>query len=689
MFPCSKEIDYQCWLNYGPLENTYFEEQYKDYLENIVINENSPVINSIKDELCYFTKKLLNIDTVIAPISAKIKFTVISTVGMSEFVDKFIKEGEVSALKEEGFLIKMVNDSDKSFILLASKSHRGLLYGTFKLIQHIQMGKSLDNLNLLENPYVSLRMINHWDNLSGSVERGYAGKSIFYSNNELVENLDRIRDYARLLSSAGINSIVVNNVNVGEEETKLIDSKIDIVEKLNEIFRSYGIKIFLSINFASPVIIGGLKTADPLSEEVANWWKERVDFIYSRIPDFGGFLVKADSEGQPGPFSYHRTHADGANMLARQLAPHRGLLIWRAFVYNCYQDWRDEKTDRAKAAYDTFMPLDGKFLDNVILQIKNGPMDFQVREPVNPLFGGLQKTNEILELQITQEYTGQQKHLCYLVPQWKEILEFDTFMFGKGSTVEKIISGSLFNSRNFGMAGISNVGDDINWTGHILAQANLYGFGRLAWSPDLKSEEITEEWIKCTFGNNEYIVENLTPMMLKSWNIYEKYTAPLGIGWMVNPGNHYGPNVDGYEYSRWGTYHRADHFGIGVDRTLKSGTGYTAQYHKQNFEKFEYLDSCPDELLLFFHHVSYIHKLKNNKTVIQHIYDTHFEGVELVQWLIDTWQQLKKFIDSRRHESVLSRLLEQKEDAKEWRDVINTYFYRKTMISDEKGRKIF
>ena len=689
MFPYSKEVDYQCWLNYGPLENTYFEEQYRDYLESIVVSENSLVIDSIKNELCYFTKKLLNIDTVIAPVSAKNKFTIISAVGTSEFVDKFIKKEEASALKEEGFLMKTVNDSDKSFILLASKSHRGLLYGSFKLIQHIQMGKSLDNLNLLENPGVSLRMINHWDNLSGSVERGYAGKSIFYSNNELVGNLDRIRDYARLLSSIGINSIVVNNVNVGEEETKLIDSKIDIVEKLNEIFRSYGIKVFLSINFASPMIIGDLETADPLNEEVANWWKERVDFIYSHIPDFGGFLVKADSEGQPGPFSYHRSHVDGANMLARQLAPYRGFLIWRAFVYNCYQDWRDEKTDRAKAAYDTFMPLDGKFLDNVILQIKNGPMDFQVREPVNPLFGGLQKTNEILELQITQEYTGQQKHLCYLIPQWKEILEFDTFMFGEGSTVKKIISGSLFNSRNFGIAGISNVGDDINWTGHTLAQANLYGFGRLAWSPDLKSEEITEEWIKCTFGNNEYLVENLTPMMLKSWNIYEKYTAPLGIGWMVNPGNHYGPNVDGYEYSRWGTYHRADHFGIGVDRTLKSGTGYTAQYHKQNFEKFEHLDSCPDELLLFSHHISYIHRLKNNKTVIQHIYDTHFEGVEDVQWLIDTWQQLKEFVDSKRYESVLSRLSEQKEHAEEWRDVINTYFYRKTMISDEKSRKIF
>jgi len=308
---------------------------------------------------------------------------------------------------------------------------------------------------------------------------------------------------------------------------------------------------------------------------------------------------------------------------------------------------------------------------------------------VNPLFGGFQKTNQILEFQITQEYTGQQKHLCYLVPQWKEVLDFDTFLFGEGTSVSKIVSGSVFNSQNFGIAGISNIGDEINWTGHTLAQANLYGFGRLAWDPSLTSKKIIEEWIKCTFGNNETVLNNLSEMMLKSLNIYEKYTAPLGVGWMVNPGHHYGPNVDGYEYSRWGTYHKADHCGIGVDRTLKSGTGFTAQYRQQNFEKYEHLDSCPDELLLFFHHVSYIYKLSNNKTVLQHIYDTHFEGVEDVQWLIDKWQGLERYIDSKRYSSVYQRLLEQKESAKEWRDVINSYFYRKTMIYDKKGRKIY
>lgn len=689
MFPYSTETDYQCWLNYRPLNKSIFYNQYRSILRNIVITEKNIIIESIKNELYYAIKRLLNIELIITETPKTDKFTIISRLNESELINKYVTTKEKMTMKEEGYLIKKVNDSQREIMILTSRSFKGLLYGTFELIKFLQMGKSFDELYILENPLIPLRIINHWDNLDGSIERGYASKSIFYSRNKLVENLDRIRDYARLLSSIGVNSIVINNVNVGKEEAELINNNIDIVEKLYEIFKGYGLKIFLSINFASPIIIGGLDSADPLNSEVRKWWKEKVKFIYEHIPDFGGFLVKADSEGQPGPFYYNRTHVDGANMLADALAPYNGLLIWRAFVYNCYQDWRDKKTDRAKSAYDTFKPLDGKFADNVIIQIKNGPMDFQVREPVNPLFGGLLNTNEILELQITQEYTGQQKHLCYLVPQWKEVLDFDTHLFGKGTTVAKIISGLPFNSNNFGIAGISNIGDESNWTGHTLAQANLYGFGRFGWNPHISAEEVTKEWMERTFGCDKYIENSLSDMMMKSWNIYEKYTAPLGVGLMVNPGHHYGPNVDGYEYSRWGTYHRADHFGIGVDRTLKSGIGYTRQYHDENFKKFEYLDSCPDELLLFFHHVSYIHKLKNNKTVIQHIYDSHFEGVEEVQYLIDTWKKLKGSVDNKIFDSVLKKLLEQKESAIEWRDVINSYFYRKTMINDEKGRIIY
>jgi len=376
-------------------------------------------------------------------------------------------------------------------------------------------------------------------------------------------------------------------------------------------------------------------------------------------------------------------------MLAEALEPFGGIIIWRAFVYNCLQDWRDLETDRAKAAYDNFMPLDGKFRDNVILQIKNGPMDFQVREPVSPLFGGMKNTNQILELQITQEYTGQQKHLCYLIPQWKEILQFDTYARGRGSTVERIVTGSVFPQKHTGFAGVVNVGNDHNWTGHTLAQANLYGYGRLSWNPELSAEEITDEWVRLTFGNEPGLIKTISRILLTSWEVYEKYTSPLGIGWMVNPGHHYGPSVDGYEYSPWGTYHRADHFGIGVDRTTEKGTGFTGQYYPENAKLYESMEKCPEELLLFFHHVSYTYHLKSGKTLIQHIYDTHFEGVEKVKEMIKCWQDMKGVIFDETYNHVLARLKIQLDHAREWRDVINSYFYRKSGISDELNRKIY
>lgn len=552
------------------------------------------------------------------------------------------------------------------------------------------MRDHLHDLRIVENPRNQLRMINEWDNMDGSIERGYAGGSIFFEHNKVTNNLQRIKDYARILSSIGINAIAFNNVNVHEEETKLITRKfLPDVAKVANIFRQYGIKTFLSINYASPIQLGKLETADPLDEKVRAWWKETVADIYRYIPDFGGFLVKADSEHRPGPFTYGRNHAEGANMLAEALAPFGGIVLWRCFVYNCLQDWRDRKTDRARAAYDHFKPLDGLFHDNVVLQIKNGPMDFQVREPVSPLFGAMPKTNQMLEFQITQEYTGQQKHLCYLVPQWKEILDFDTFANGKESPVKSIVDGSQYDYKVSGITAVSNVGNDENWTGHLLAQANLYGYGRLTWNPNLSTEEVTTEWTRATFGDNEEVIQTIHEMLLQSWLIYESYTAPLGVGWMVEPGHHYGPNVDGYEYSVWGTYHYADCHGIGVDRTVATGTGYTAQYFAENYELYEHLETCPDSLLLFFHHVPYTHKLKSGVTVIQHIYDTHFSGAEQAEQLLESWRSLEGKVDSERFQQVLERLEHQAEHAKEWRDVINTYFYRKSGIPDEKKRTIY
>lgn len=601
-----------------------------------------------------------------------------------------VSRQDLEELQQEGYLIRSVETDGISRLLLIGGTDRGVLYGAYHILRLLAMDEKLDALQIVENPSSQIRMINQWDNADGSIERGYAGRSIFYENNEFSKDTERIRDYARLLASVGINAIAINNVNVFEVETTFImRDKLPDVARIADLFRAYGIKLYVSINFAAPMQTGGLLTADPLDPGVQAWWKDRAKDIYEKIPDFGGFLVKADSEHRPGPFTYGRDHADGANMLADALAPYGGLVIWRCFVYNCLQDWRDRSTDRAKAAYDHFGPLDGRFKDNVILQIKNGPMDFQVREPVSPLFGVLERTNQMMEFQITQEYTGQQIHLCYLVPQWKTVLDFDTYAKGEGSTIKRIVSGELFNARYNGYAAVSNIGDDLNWTGHTLAQANLYGYGRLIWNPELSAEQIAEEWIRLTFGNDERVIEVIQQMLMNSWPIYESYTSPLGVGWMVTPHTHYGPDVDGYEYSAWGTYHFADRDGIGVDRTVATGTGYTAQYHSPNRERYEALETCPDELLLFFHHVPYTHVLQCGKTVIQHIYDTHFEGAEQAEQLVQQWAGLKEHLDSERYTQVEERLLEQARHAKHWRDVINTYFYRKSGIPDAQGRTIY
>lgn len=525
---------------------------------------------------------------------------------------------------------------------------------------------------------------------------------MFFEAGRLGERAARIRDYARLTASICINAVAINNVNVHAEETRLLSpERLGDVARVADILREYGIALYLSVNFAAPMALGGLATADPLDPAVAAWWRETTAEICRHIPGFGGFVVKADSEHRPGPFTYGRDHADGANMLADALAPFGGTVVWRCFVYDCKQDWRDRRTDRARAAYDHFMPLDGAFRDNVVLQIKHGPMDFQVREPVSPLLLGLRRTRIALELQITQEYTGQQRHLCYLLPMWKEVLAFDG---GEGLTVADAVGlravgegdegrgGSAVarrNRRGGGIAAVSNVGTDANWTGHLLAQANWYGYGRLAWDPSLSAEAIGREWIRMALGPDPVVEETVIRMLMASYDIYESYTAPLGVGWMVNPHHHYGPNVDGYEYSPWGTYHYADRDGIGVDRTVATGTGYAGQYPAAAAALYESRDTCPDELLLFFHHVPYGMRLKSGKSVIQHIYDTRFEGADRAAGLLAAWESIADRLPVRVYASVRERLAHQAEHAREWRDQLNTYFYRKSGIPDACGRMIY
>ncbi len=685
----NKYKGYECWLHYIKFSNE-MAEKYGKIFGRIVINENTRVMKSAVKELTLAVNQMIGIDPVVSQNVGDDNYVILGTFKDSAIIKGLINDEEIQKTGDEGFIIKFVDDGNKKVIVITGKTDRGVLYGTFSMIRIMQTEKSIENLYISESPKNPVRSINQWDNMDGSIERGYSGKSIFYENNQFTSNYDRIRDYARLLASVGINAISINNVNVKENETLLLTSKfLPDVARMASIFRAYGIKIFLSINFASPMRLGNLKTSDPLDSEVLDWWKNKVTEIYSYIHDFGGFLVKADSEFNPGPFAYGRDHAQGANMLAEALEPYRGLVIWRCFVYNCMQDWRDKNVDRACAAFDNFMPIDGRFKENVVLQIKNGPMDFQVREPVSPLIGGMKYTNQLMELQIAQEYTGQQKHICYLVPQWKTYLDFDTFAEGKGSTVKRVIDGTLFNRKYTGISAVSNIGNDENWTGHDLAQANLYGYGRLAWNPDLETDQITDEWIRMTFGNNEEIVSTIKEILSGSWLTYEKYNAPLGIGWMCKPNSHFGPDVDGYEFDKWGTYHRADLHTIGVSRSTKTGTGYTGQYYPENKKIYENLETCPEKLLLFFHRVPYTYRLKTGKTLIQHIYDTHFEGVEEVIQMKEKWLILKEYIDDARFNAVLSRLDFQIEHAKEWRDVINTYFYRKSGISDEKGRKIY
>ena len=691
---------YQCWLNHEGIKKSC----YREYLNNILVLNHSQIIDSAVNELkkafgqIEDGKEIQNIYENKKEIKG------------NKYIKLYI--GENDKLINEGYVIKHLKaDDEKECISICAKDDNGILYGVFALLRLFEQNFDLEGKVIIDNPKKNLRIVNHWDNIDGTVERGFAGSSVLFEScrnkdimgavmdavggitatNEalrkafnddykVADDLERINDYARMLSSVGINGIVINNTNVHKAETYLIDEKINIVKIISEIMGRWGVKTYLSINFAAPITLGDLQTSDPLDNDVIEWWKKKAEYIYSVLPNLGGFMVKADSEGRPGPFTYGRNHADGANMLASAIAPYGGILIWRCFVYNCRQDWRDHTIDRAKAAYECFAPLDGEFLDNVFLQIKNGPMDFQVREPITPLFGTMDQTNKLLELQITQEYTGQQRHVCFLIPWWKEVLSSPTYANNASSNVEQRING---------IAAIVNVGTDDNWTGHFLAQANLYGYGRLAWDSNISSEQITEEWIKLTFGNNLLVMKNVSEILMNSWETYEKYTSPLGIGWMVSPGHHYGPDVDGYEFSPWGTYHRADCNGIGIDRTLESGTGYAGQYNEPLKSLYNNLETCPDELLLFFHHVSYKYVLKSGKTVIQHIYDTHFDGFEKVDKFIDKWRELEGIIDGNIYVQVLERLNIQLDSAREWRDQINTYFYRMSGIEDEKRRKIY
>jgi len=672
----------EAWLRYTRL-SPEARKLYDRLPSRVVILGNSALFKTAQNELARDFTQMLDRNLI-----SSSQFTPQNSIILGTLDQLHSLAPEVNPpqrIVPDGYWLKSMRIRGHECLIITASTERGVLYGVFALLSKIARGEDFARLDESQQPYAPIRWVNQWDNLDGRIERGYGGPSIFYTDGRVRDDLTRAGQYARLLASIGINGCTVNNVNAapGILENGIVSQ----LRRIADVFRPWGVQLSLAVDLSSPKVIGGLDTFDPLDPRVADWWRKKADEIYAQIPDFGGFVVKADSEGRSGPSAYARSHADAANVIARALKPHGGVVFYRAFVYNHRLDWHDLKNDRAKAAYDNFHPLDGNFDDHAIVQIKNGPIDFQVREPASPLFARLRRTNQAIELQITQEYTGQQKHLCFLVPMWKEVLDFDMRVDGNSTPVKDLVSGRVFHRPVGGFVGVANVGMDDNWLGSPLSMANLYGFGRLAWNPNLGAETIIDEWTRLTFGSDPLVVQTINTLQLSSWHVYESYTGPLGAGTLTNiTGNHYDPGPESSEQNGWGQWHRADHQGIGMDRTVATGTGFIGQYPPEVQKQYESLANCPDNLLLFFHHVPYTHVLHSGKTVVQHIYDSHYEGAASAAGFIVQWKKLEGHIDEERYHDILTRFQYQAEQAVKWRDAICGWIYSISRIPDEKKR---
>jgi alpha-glucuronidase len=669
------ETGYNAWLRYAPLDNPPALPAVVSVAAPSVL-ETSAQQEMIRG-LRGMTGRTLRAETGLPKENA----IVIGTVA------QLAPELHLTAtLGPDAYLLKTVVSGTRRYIVIAGGDERGALYGAFALLRKVALSEPITALDEHDAPYAPLRWVNQWDNLEGTVERGYGGRSIFWDGLKSREDMNRVSDYGRLLASLGINGCSINNVNANPKI--LTADLIPHIARIADAFRPWGVRVMIAVDFGSPKTIGGMDTFDPVEPKVADWWKARFDEIYKSVPDLAGVVLKADSEGRVGPATYGRSHADAANLLARALKPHGGILFYRGFVYDHHMDWNNPKNDRGRAAYDNFHDLDGKFDDNVIVQVKNGPIDFQVREPASPLVGALEKTNQAMELQVTQEYFGQSKHTVFLVPMWKDVLDFDMHAKGGAPTPLKALSaGKTFGRPLGGFVGVVNIGLDDNWSGNHLSQANLYGYGRLAWNPDLSSRRIADEWTKLTFGTDPKVDETVESIQLTSWRTYENYTGPLGLQTLTDiTGNHYGVNVEASERNGWGQWHRADENGVGMDRTVATGTGYIGQYRKPVAQMYESLATCPDDLLLFLHHVPYTYKLHNGKTVVQYIYDSHYEGADAVAGYARQWKTLRGLVDEQRYKTILAQLEYQAGQAAVWRDAVNVYFQKMSKIADAKGR---
>jgi len=638
--PAQAEDGYRLWLRYDPLP-AHVRQRYSPDATEIVLKTNGAIAQSAAGELQrglsgLLAKQVPN-HTVVRNGAVVIRLT------------------KDTALGAEGFSIRSVRTAGHRTTVIEANNERGLLYGAFALLRRVQTQRSIDRLDVRERPKLALRMLDHWDNLNGSVERGYAGRSL-WDWRTLPEWKDpRYTDYARADASIGINSVVINNVNT--QADILTEPYLKKVAALADILRPWGIRVFLSARFSAPMDIGGLKTADPLDPAVRGWWKAKADEVYTEVHDFGGFLVKANSEGEPGPQDYHRTHVDGANMLADALRPHGGIVLWRAFVYTSANE------DRAKQAYDEFAPLDGKFAENVVVQIKNGPIDFQPREPFHPLFGAMPHTRLALEAQITKEYLGFNTHLAYLGTMWEEVLKARTFRPQQSSRVTDTISA---------MAGVANIGSSRSWSGSQFDQANWYAFGRLAWEPDASAKSIAEEWIRMAWGNDPRVVRTIVPMMMRSRQAVVDYMTPLGLAHLMGTDHHYGPApwVSDLQRPEWNPvyYHRADTNGIGFDRTA-TGSNAMAQYEPKAAQQFS-----GDDYLLWFHHVQWDQRLDTGRTVWDELVWRYDHGVDEVHEMRRDWAKLRGSVDRQRFDEVAAFLAIQEREAKWWRDACIAYF---------------
>lgn len=651
---------YRLWMKYDKIDNTAYIQHCQNLIKALDVSGYSKTIRAAQEELKKGLDGLLNTRLPLIHKGKPFAGTILAgTPATLPILKNKEWQQAFSKLAKGGYIIQKFKVDNGFCILIASNEDIGVLYGVFRFLRLVQTQSSLKDINISSSPKLQWRMLNHWDKLDGSVERGYAGNSL-WKWNELPGRIDpRYRDYARANASIGINAVVLNNVNANPQI--LTTEYLKKVAALADVFRPYGIRVLLSANFASPKVLGDLNTADPLNPQVREWWKNKTDEIYTLIPDFGGFLVKANSEGQPGPQDYHRTHADGANMMAAALAPHNGILIWRAFVY------KSKSRDRAKEAFNEFAPLDGSFLPNVFLQIKNGPLDFQPREPFSPLFGAMPKTPEMMEFQITQEYLGHNKALVYLAPLFKETLESDTYAKGKGSTVARVIDGRLQSQKITGMAGVANTGNDSDWTGYIFGQANWYAYGRLAWNHELSAKEIACEWIKMTLTQDTVAIKTILKMMMSSWETLVNYQTPLGLN-VLSDANHYWPAPASRTY-----YTHADSSGIGFDRTAK-GSNAVAQYFPEVRNVFADIQTCPEKFICWFHHVPWNYKTKSGRSFWQELCYKYNNGVMGVRIMREEWASLKEAIDPSIFNKVSDLLAVQEHSAIRWRDTCLEYF---------------